>query len=703
MIEDKVIFEKSTVESWGNAIRTKKGTTEQFPASQLEQEILSIETRENLDAELTEQENALGTLENEIESLDDDMRLQKPFNLVSYINGTLTEIDDTYGVIKSVGLYWSSSTYGPVFSYSVGGLSFMNNTQLKTVNLPECVSVYNSAFLSCSSLEYVSLPKCEYISGSAFSSCDNLSRIDLPACKTLSNYAFNRTSSASISLTINIPDYCDLGVQQVHSSRYGSNYYWSANGNKYAVAFSIESTTLHPSCFVIGNTTHNTNRGLGTIYGEGVRWVCTNAFSNNNLIGVSTINLPNCERVRAAAFGSLSSLTSVMLPKCSYVGANAFSRASLLTDITGIGATYIGAGAFYSARSLTTANWSIIEYLGKGAFYGNTIFTELPSELTNCSYLCGFTGSPVLEKAHHSTAKTICFQSCSVLSDISFPACEVLEDNAFGSCPNLALTGEEFPKCRVVGSYAFAYNSTITKVVMPKCERIENNAFYQCSSISQISIDNCEYIGSSAFYSNNALESISLGNCKYIGQSAFSRCYLLSDVDLRNCSYIGGNAFDYCSNITEINLQNCELIDGGAFNCCSNLSSVLVPKLKWLGGLNLSQWPSSAFYSCPYIEEIDFPELEVLNCSFYMTQIGTFKFSKLSYVCSSAFYSASRTYSIYIYASSVPVLTVSAYAAFYRSPIYSGAGKIYVPESLYSEYRIATNWAALPASAFVSF
>jgi hypothetical protein len=44
MMEDKVIFEKSTVKSWGNAIRAKKGTTEEFPASQLEQEILSIET-----------------------------------------------------------------------------------------------------------------------------------------------------------------------------------------------------------------------------------------------------------------------------------------------------------------------------------------------------------------------------------------------------------------------------------------------------------------------------------------------------------------------------------------------------------------------------------------------------------------------------------------------------------------------------------
>lgn len=651
---NEYLIQGATLADMADAIREVKGTSESVPVSTYASEIRAFK--------------GMGGGQSE-----------KPFNLVSYINGTLTEIDDTYGVIKSVGLYWSSSTYGPVFSYSVGGLSFMNNTQLKTVNLPECISVYGSAFLSCSSLEYVSLPKCEYISGSAFTSCDNLSRIDLPNCKSISRYAFTRSSTASVSLTINIPDFCDVGVQNVHSTIYASNYYWSANGNKYAVAFSIRSTTLHPSCFVIGNTTHDTNRGIGTIYGEGVRWVCNNAFSNNNLLGLSTINFPNCERVNAYAFGSLSSLTSVMLPKCSYVGNYAFRSASLLTDITGIGATYIGAGAFYSARSLTAANWSIIEYLGSDAFYGNTIFTELPSELTNCSYLCGFTNSPVLEKAHHPTAKTICFSGCSMLSDISFPACEVLESNAFNAC-NLIPTNLSFPECKSIGYCAF-YSMSIQSIYAPKCE----------------------YVGGYAFYGNSALESISLGNCKYIGQSAFLSCYLLSDVDLKNCSYIGSSAFDYCSNITAANLQNCELIDGGAFNFCSNLSSVLAPKLKWLGGLNLAQWPNRAFYSCPYIEEIDFPELEVLNCSFYMTQIGTFKFSKLSYICSSAFYSASSTYSIYIYASSVPVLKVSAYATFYCSPIYSGAGKIYVPSSLYDEYRMATNWAGLASSAFVSF
>ena len=62
--------------------------------------------------------------------------------------------------------------------------------------------------------------------------------------------------------------------------------------------------------------------------------------------------------------------------------------------------------------------------------------------------------------------------------------------------------------------------------------------------------------------------------------------------------------------------------------------------------------------------------------------------------------------SLYIYASSVPTL-VSAYGMFSSSPLWTSTylsgsyGSIYVPASLYDEYRTATNWTVL-SSRFVS-
>ena len=56
------------------------------------------------------------------------------------------------------------------------------------------------------------------------------------------------------------------------------------------------------------------------------------------------------------------------------------------------------------------------------------------------------------------------------------------------------------PNCSYIGSYAFAYCTSLTSISIPNCSYIGSWAFYYCSSLSYISIpSNCSYIGNTAF------------------------------------------------------------------------------------------------------------------------------------------------------------------------------------------------------------
>lgn len=65
--------------------------------------------------------------------------------------------------------------------YLIGGRAFMKDTSLKTVDIPEGVSILGEAFYGCSALEEITMPKgTEYLDFGLFSGCKNLKRVRLP-------------------------------------------------------------------------------------------------------------------------------------------------------------------------------------------------------------------------------------------------------------------------------------------------------------------------------------------------------------------------------------------------------------------------------------------------------------------------------------------------------------------------------------------
>ena len=115
----------------------------------------------------------------------------------------------------------------------------------------------------------------------------------------------------------------------------------------------------------------------------------------------------------------------------------------------------------------------------------------------------------------------------------------------------------------IIGSYAFAYNHSITSIIIPvNVEKIEEKAFCDCESLLSIELsDRLTYIGTNAFVDCKSLISINLPEgLTYIGATAFQNCSILSSITIpTTVTSIGNNAFDGCTNLRTIvfNAKHC--------------------------------------------------------------------------------------------------------------------------------------------------
>ena len=169
-------------------------------------------------------------------------------------------------------------------------------------------------------------------------------------------------------------------------------------------------------------------------------------------------------------------------------------------------------------------------------------------------------------------------------------------------------------------------------------------------------------IGIYAFAACSSLTSVNFPKVTTIGSSAFYNCSRLASVSFPMATTIGSYAFIRCSSIASVNFPKATTISNDAFHNCSRLTSVSFPMAATIG--------SYAFCSCSYLTSVSFP---------MATSIG-----------SSAFCSCSSLTSIYLKNSSVCYLAKSN--AFSNTGIWSNKGSIFVPSSLVTSYKTATNW-----------
>ena len=148
-----------------------------------------------------------------------------------------------------------------------------------------------------------------------------------------------------------------------------------------------------------------------------------------------------------------------------------------------------------------------------------------------------------------------------------------------------------------IGSYVFAYCSSLAVASFPVCINIYFNAFYNCHSLTTASFPACERIFTSAFYSCYSLTTASFPVCTSIGSGAFYNCNSLTTASFPACTSIGVSAFARCSSLTTASFPACTSIGDYAFARCYLLESAyfLTSSVPTLGQNAFSSTPIGGY------------------------------------------------------------------------------------------------------------
>ena len=149
-----------------------------------------------------------------------------------------------------------------------------------------------------------------------------------------------------------------------------------------------------------------------------------------------------------------------------------------------------------------------------------------------------------------------------------------------------------------------------------------------------------------------------------------------------------GRAFDYFSNLTTVSFPAATTIGSYAFYYCTDLTTVSFPSATTI--------ENNAFQYCSSLKTANFPVCTTIGDSAfqYCSNLTTANFPKATTIGSNAFYCCSKLTSLYLTGSSV--VTLGNSSAFYSTPMKTALsgkyGSIYVPASLLTSYKAATNW-----------
>ena len=215
---------------------------------------------------------------------------------------------------------------------------------------------------------------------------------------------------------------------------------------------------------------------------------------------------------------------------------------------------------------------------------------------------------------------------------------------AFYSCSSLSSV--TIPNSVIsIGAYVFEACFSLNSITLPNSiTTIMNNSFYFCYSLTSITIpSSITNIYANAFYGCYSLNSITIPKCvTSIISSILCNCYSLKSITIPdNVTSIGTYAFHNCYSLSSVTIpDNITSIEIYAFNSCYSLSSITIPS-------SITTISGYAFRYCYSLIKYDFT-----NCTSIPTLSSTSAFNGMNQIC-----------------------------------------KIYVPDALYDDWIVATNWA----------
>lgn len=246
----------------------------------------------------------------------------------------------------------------------------------------------------------------------------------------------------------------------------------------------------------------------------------------------------------------------------------------------------------------------------------------------------------------------------------------------------------------ILGTGSFAWSKELETINMPNNVALGTYTFYNCYKLKFITIPNNSYITSIpnyCFYYCSNLLHISLN--KYITsirQYSFYRC-ALKNIDMPNSiNTLDKNSFRDNTNLDMIDLSNVTSIGQYALQGCENLTDIVMPN-------NLTIINSTAFGTCSKLEVIELPdnvtsvEQNAFQNGYSLTYIKMP--SKLTNIGNGAFQNCFVCYYDFSDAEQVPTLVNKNAIPVTNS--YNIVTRIVVPDALYDDWIVATNWSDL--------
>lgn len=238
------------------------------------------------------------------------------------------------------------------------------------------------------------------------------------------------------------------------------------------------------------------------------------------------------------------------------------------------------------------------------------------------------------------------FSGCYKLTSITIPS-GILEIKAktFQYCYTLKALVIPNSVTKISPQGAFYQCFKLTSIAIPSgITSIDNQTFYYCASLDSITIpEGVTSIAVNTFYNCIDLTSITFpDNLVGIGSSAFYGCKGLTSIEIpSSVTSIGSWTFSGCMGLSSIIIKNgVKSIGDSAFRDCVSLTSIIIPE-------SVTSISNNAFYNCYSITEYNF------STSKAVPTLGSSVFDNNT--------------SIYHY-------------------------KIIVPDALYNEWIVATNW-----------
>ena len=212
------------------------------------------------------------------------------------------------------------------------------------------------------------------------------------------------------------------------------------------------------------------------------------------------------------------------------------------------------------------------------------------------------------------------------------------------SLVNYYCTEARFSKVINMPDYALQYCYSLTNVVISKgVTHISSHMFYYCYSLTNIVISNSvTSIDNNAFSYCFSLTSVVIPNSvTRINDNTFTSCYLLKSVVIPNGVTTMYYMFAYCHGLTSVVIPNSVTnISNKVFYHCESLTNIVIPN-------SVTSISSDAFQYCNSITKYDFSK-----CTAVPSLSGTGTFYDINGIC-----------------------------------------KIIVPDNLYDEWIVATNWS----------